>query len=292
MSDPATHNKRLGIVIPTYNRSAILFELLTELTHQAHTVSPQPLIVVVNDGSTDDTSDLPARFAYPLEFIQGDGNWWFTRCADEGSRHAISRGCNAIQIINDDSRIAPDFIKKTLQLVQEAEVNFVFAPISVTVEEPHRVLFSGVTLASFGLKRNRHTAPMSIYTPSSLRIPSDVLPGRGMTFSSALFETLTGFNRQLIQYHSDEDFCLRAKRKGVQPVVYTDLVLFAHHLMTTSGSTLKKATFRQLLRDLFRPQSRVYIPDRIRLIAQHQPILLAPFLLAAHLILIIRANLK
>jgi len=78
----------------------------------------------------------------------------------------------------------------------------------------------------------------------------------------------------------------------VQPLVHTDIVLYAYHLMTSSGSTLKKASFKQLLRDMIRPQSRVYLPDRIRLIAEHQPMLLAPILLIAHVILILRANIK
>ncbi len=292
MNETATHITKLGIVIPTFNRSALLRDLLMELTTQAEHLSSKPLIIVVNDGSTDGTENLPEQFAYPLTFLQGNGKWWFTRCATEGSRYAIEQGCTAIQIMNDDSRLAPDFLQKTLSHIHGAGEKFVFAPISVTVEEPHRVLFSGVKLRYFGLKRMRNTPPMSSYTPSSSSIASDVLPGRGLTFSSAIFQEIIGFNCDFLQYHSDEDFCLRAKSKGVQPLVHTDIVLYAYHLMTSSGSTLKKASFKQLLRDLIRPQSRVYLPDRIRLIAEHQPMLLAPILLIAHVILILRANIK
>jgi GT2 family glycosyltransferase len=282
----------LGIVIPTFNRSAVLYELLSELTAQAVQLNPAPIIIIVNDGSTDDTNSLPSKFDYPIHYIQGDGQWWFTRCADEGARYAIALGCTAIQIINDDSRIAGDFLRHTLNHIASSGVNYVFAPISVTFEKPHRVMFSGVTLRFFGLKRMRNTAAMSSYTPSSSSIESDVLPGRGLTFSSAIFQEIKGFDRDFLQYHSDEDFCLRAKSKGVQPYVHTDIVLYAHHLMTSAGSTLKKSSFKQLIGDLFKRQSRVYLPDRVRIIAKHQPILIAPFLLIAHLILIIRSNLK
>jgi len=292
VNDTTAHSTQLGIVIPTFNRCALLRELLLEITSQAERLSNKPLIVIVNDGSTDDTANLNAQLHYPLHFVNGDGRWWFTRCADEGTRYAIEHGCNAIQIINDDSRIAPDFLQKTLDHILSAEKNFIFAPISLTFEKPHRVLFSGVKLKYFGLKRIRHTAAMTGYTPTSISIESDVLPGRGMTFSGELFNTVKGFNRHLVQYHSDEDFCLRAKQKNVHPVVHTDLVLYAHHLMTASGSSLRKASFKQLLRDLFRPQSRVYLPDRIRLIAKHQPMLIAPLLLIAHILLILRANFK
>jgi GT2 family glycosyltransferase len=292
VSDTKTHTVKLGIVIPTYNRFEHLRELLLELTSQAEQLAEKPLIIIVNDGSTDDTANLAKQFTYPIQFLNGNGLWWFTRCADEGAQSAIEQGCTDIQIINDDSRVAPDFLQKTLEHIRHAGEHYIFAPISVTFEEPHRVLFSGVKLKFFGLKRIRHSASMSNYTPTSISIESDVLPGRGMTFSSALFETIKGFNRNLVQYHSDEDFCLRAKQKNVQPVVHTDLVLYAHHLMTASGSSLRKASFKQLLRDLFRPQSRVYLPDRIRLIAEHQPMLIAPLLLVAHLILILRANFK
>ena len=292
MNHPNSHNPLLGIVIPTFNRSAVLRELLSELTTQAAQLNPQPLIIIVNDGSTDDTSGLPSKFEYPIHYMQGDGQWWFTRCADEGARYAIARGCTAIQIMNDDSRIAGDFLLKTLQHIETSGLHYVFAPVSVTFDKPHRVMFSGVQLRYFGLKRMRNTAPMSSYIPSSSSIESDVLPGRGLTFSSAIFQEIKGFDCDFLQYHSDEDFCLRAKSKGVQPFVHTDIVLYAHHLMTSSGSTFKKASLKQLMADLFKRQSRVYLPDRVRIIAKHQPILIAPFLLIAQLVLIIRSNLK
>jgi GT2 family glycosyltransferase len=292
VNDPNIHNPLLGIVIPTFNRSAVLYELLSELTVQAAQLNPAPIIIIVNDGSTDDTNSLPSKFDYPIHCMQGDGQWWFTRCADEGARYAITLGCTAIQIINDDSRIANDFLHKTILHSASSGVNYVFAPISVTFEKPHRVMFSGVKLRYFGLKRMRNTAAMTVYTPSISSIESDVLPGRGLTFSSAIFQEIKGFDCDFLQYHSDEDFCLRAKSKGVQPLVHTDIVLYAHHLMTSSGSTLKKSSFKQLMGDLFKRQSRVYLPDRMRIIAKHQPMLIAPFLLVAQLILIIRSNLK
>lgn len=281
----------LGIVIPTFNRAQHLEALLTTLKNQVVYQTTRIEIVVVNDGSTDHTSDVVKKFEHVHE-LHGNGSWWFTRCVQEGSLRAIALGCTVIQIINDDCIPADGFLETTLLHVAASEKFFVFAPISITIESPKRIMFGGVRFKFFGLKRIRSFAPLERYLPSVQQIPSDVLPGRGMTYSSALFEELSGFDTALLQYHSDEDFCLRAREKNIQPMVYTDLVLMGHHQLTAGGSSLKKSGWLQLMRSMFQPQSRVYLPDRIRIIAKHQPIILAPLLFIAHIVLIFRSNLK
>jgi GT2 family glycosyltransferase len=282
----------LGIVIPTFNRSAHLKALLEQLKNQAEKSTVRILIVVVNDGSSDQTAGVIAQFGTLVHTVNGSGNWWFTRCAQEGSLYAIQRGCHHIQIINDDSVLEETFLEKTIKHIQESKEQTVFAPLSVTFEKPHRVMFGGVQLRWFGLKRKRTFAPMEAYRPSEKCIPSDVLPGRGMTFSADLFHNIEGFDCKFLQYHSDEDFCLRARHSGAIVCVYTDMVLFAHHELTAAGSSYKRSSLRDLLKAMNKPQSRVYLPDRWRIVRKHHSIFLAPFLFAAHIALILRSNFK
>jgi len=292
MTNPAHSAYTLGIVVPTFNRSSHLKNLLQQLKTQAEKSSINILIVVVNDGSSDGTAGVVAQFGALVQTINGSGDWWFTRCAQEGCTYAIQCGCKHIQIINDDSVLDETFLEKTIKHIHESKEPTVFGPLSVTFEKPHRVMFGGVRFKWLGLKRERAFTPMQAYRPSEKRIPTDVLPGRGMTFSSEVFKKIGGFDCTFLQYHSDEDFCLRAAQEGASICVFTDIVLFAHHELTAAGSSYKRSSFGDVLKAMNQRQSRVYLPDRWRIARKHHSIFLAPLLFAAHIALILRSNFK
>ncbi len=292
MSGTHHHIYELGIVIPTYNRVDHLKNLLDQLELQISQCSSKILILVVNDGCTDDTQAMISAYGPRVQTIHGNGQWWFTRCAHEGCKYAIEQGCRNLQIINDDCVLDEFFIQKTLEHLSEPDSLLLFAPISLTYSTPHRIMFGGATLHWFGLKRKRAFAPMQAYHAEKKRISTDVLPGRGMTFTAELFQKIGGFDCALLQYHSDEDFCMRAANSGASPCVYTDVVLYAHHELTAAGSSYKRTTLRATLQAMNKPQSRVYLPDRWRMVRKHNSFLLAPFLFAAHIALILRSNFK
>jgi len=292
MSGPIHTGFELGIIIPTFNRATHLQNLLGQLEKQLAQIQIAVLVVVVDDGSTDETQQMLTSFEHLVNTVKGNGQWWFTRCAQEGCLYAIEQGSEHLQIINDDCVLDEYFIQNTLNHIRASVGPLLFAPISVTYATPARIMFGGVRLQWFGLKRKRTFKPLEIYQPSKSCIPSDVLPGRGMTFSTTLFQKIGGFHCALLQYHSDEDFCLRAAQAGTAPCVYTDIVLYAHHELTAAGSSYKRTTFRATLQAMSKPQSRVYLPDRWRIVRKHHSIFLAPFLFAAHIALILRANFK
>nr|WTA64406.1 glycosyltransferase [Micromonospora sp. NBC_00855] len=74
---------RCTVVIPTYNRSALLRHSLESLTRQ-RMPADQFEVIVVDDGSTDDTADVAARF-------QGRLNLRYHHQPDEGFRVAAAR---------------------------------------------------------------------------------------------------------------------------------------------------------------------------------------------------------
>ncbi|WP_158603450.1 glycosyltransferase [Micromonospora radicis] len=71
------------VVIPTYNRSALLRHTLDSLTRQ-HLPTDQFEVIVVDDGSTDDTADLAASYRDRLDLR-------YHYQPDEGFRAAAAR---------------------------------------------------------------------------------------------------------------------------------------------------------------------------------------------------------
>ena len=107
---------RLSIVIATYNRSSQLLHLLQSVVEQ--TVPRQEWeCVVVNNNSTDDTASAFETFSarYP------DCNLRMVLEPNQGLSYARNRGIREsegeyIAIVDDDERIAPDFVASYVAL--------------------------------------------------------------------------------------------------------------------------------------------------------------------------------
>jgi glycosyltransferase involved in cell wall biosynthesis len=107
---------RLSIVIATYNRSSQLLNLLQSVVEQ--TLPRQEWeCVVVNNNSTDDTASAFETFSarYP------DCNLRMVLEPNQGLSYARNRGIREsegeyIAIVDDDERIAPDFISSYIEL--------------------------------------------------------------------------------------------------------------------------------------------------------------------------------
>jgi glycosyltransferase involved in cell wall biosynthesis len=96
------------VVIPTFNRSARLAELLHCLSMQPRDVLAR--IVVCDDGSTDDTSEVARGFAtrLPVEYCWQENRGFR---AGQARNLGIARARGDIVIfVDDDVLVAPDFV--------------------------------------------------------------------------------------------------------------------------------------------------------------------------------------
>lgn len=107
MTEPATYkekfdNLKVCVIIPTYNNEKSLAAVI-EAVH-AYTNH----IIVVNDGSTDNTGSIISSYAYvqPISYANNRGKGWALRTA---FRHAYQKGYEyAITIDSDGQHFASD----------------------------------------------------------------------------------------------------------------------------------------------------------------------------------------
>ena len=107
---------RLSLVIATYNRSALLVGALQSVVAQS--AAPEKWeCVVLNNNSTDDTVDRFEEFAA----AHPEFNLRMVTEPNQGLSYARNRGIREsegeyIAIIDDDERIAPEFIEAYIEL--------------------------------------------------------------------------------------------------------------------------------------------------------------------------------
>src|SRR3972149_9777335 len=103
--------KSLYIVIPVHNRKDFTHSCLLSLYRQTLTNFK---IIVIDDGSTDGTSEMIQKEFPEVILLHGDGNLWFTAATNLGVRYALEHDADYIMTLNDDTIATYSFIEKML----------------------------------------------------------------------------------------------------------------------------------------------------------------------------------
>lgn len=122
MADSSSHSRPLvSVVIACFNHAAYLGEAIESAL--AQTYSPVE-IVVVDDGSTDDSAQVARR--YPVRLLQ-QTNKGLAAAGNAGVR--ASRGTFVMRLDADD-RLKPTYVEETLQpLLDNPDLHFVYTQI-------------------------------------------------------------------------------------------------------------------------------------------------------------------
>lgn len=108
----------VSVIIPTYNRAGLLGRALESVRAQTY---PNIQVIVVDDGSTDDTRQVVARF--PMVEYHYQENRRQAAARNTGLRH--SRG-SYIASLDSDDIWEPDFLAKSIACLEQHQLDFVF----------------------------------------------------------------------------------------------------------------------------------------------------------------------
>lgn len=110
----------LSVVLPAYNEAACLQKLLTRISRVLAPVVPQYEIVVVDDGSTDETAAVAEAAAkrLPVRLIRHPQNLGYGCALGSGFETALERGDVIVTLDADDSH-GPELILSMLECLNE-----------------------------------------------------------------------------------------------------------------------------------------------------------------------------
>ena len=101
------HQFNLAIIIPTFNRwedTAICLGRLSRDLYEKKT------IILIDDGSTDGTTQH-CREQFPwVRILQGDGNLWWSGAINLGIKEALRIGADLVLWLNNDNEVEPETI--------------------------------------------------------------------------------------------------------------------------------------------------------------------------------------
>lgn len=212
---------RIGVIIPVRNRKLLLQSILKQLEEQIASCEEnieQLLIVVVDDGSTDGTSELVAEYFPSVKVVKGDGSLWWTGGIVKGMEYAIARfDPDYFVWLNDDLCLAPDFIECLLKTCNSERYKETMVGGIVTDRtNPEWIVYSGLREGK-PLRTFSHFARESELETETLAGNIAIIP-RSIVDRVGLPDA-----KKFPQYGGDFEYVRAVRSKGFKAIVTNKL---------------------------------------------------------------------
>ena len=248
---------KLAFIIPTFNRSKFLFNLLSQINLLEKISGVDIVVIVINDGSTDDT-ELMIKNTFPgTILITGSGNWWWTKCMNAGFIKAMELEQDCVLVMNDDVELKADYLKILLKDYKELPEKSILGSASVSSKAPHRIESAGTgTFKKWKLKFVPYFKNFEVIREDFHGIHKTwTLSGRGTLIPVCVFKLIGFYDERLPQYGSDDEFCIRANMKQLPVYISWNARVYNHTNLTSPGSVIKKDGIFVLLKSFFNRHS-------------------------------------
>lgn len=272
---------KLAVVIPTHNRLKMLRRLLQSLREEQYGFT-KPETIVVNDGSSDGTGQMLTDEFPEVTVVNGDGNWWWTKCINQGIIKAREASIDLVLLLNDDSEIKSGFLNSLMHDYNHVPSNSLLGCTSCSLDETPVLCFAGNREAIRWRLKLIPLAPLYKPVPKSFSgiHNTHTLSGRGMLIPESLIQKIGLFDEQLPQYGSDDDYACRARKAGNNVLVSWNTVVYTNVRETSAGAPHLKGPSTEFFKSFFNKYSVNSLHKAARYYKKHGITWLLPFYIA------------
>lgn len=216
--------KIITIIIPIYNRLEVTKEgissIIDSLNHYYTNGESSCFfnVVIVDDGSTDGSSNWIAVNHPKIHLLQGDGNLWWSGAVNMGAKYSIEKlKSDFLLLMNDDVELKEDYFVSLERLLSK-EANSI---IGSTIIDIHTQK-TWSKLMSF----NTYTG-ISTTIDNFSNKPNKWVTGMGVVVPAAIINKIGYWDsKNFPQYFGDADYAIRASIAGYRVICNKNLVIY------------------------------------------------------------------
>lgn len=264
-------NRKIFVVIPVFNRLNYTKKCISSIFAQTYKKFE---VILVNDGSTDNTEQYISSNFPKVKIIKGNGNWWWTKSMFEGVKYVLitAKKTDYILEMNNDLYFDKNYFKTLVDTAKNYK-NSIIGSICVRAQRPTEVVEAGVRIDwSTGLVYGvAQTISNKLLYYKNMEVVDDIdaLPGKGTLIPVSVFSKKVNFKfKEFPHYIADYEFAINAKKHGYNLLVSTRAV--AKHYWEATGlsgkTTESKKSYSRALSLLFGRKSMNNIIDWIKFV--------------------------
>lgn len=236
----------LYIVTPVFNRINFTKQYLYALNNQT---TRNFKIVIVDDGSTDGTSEMIKKNFPEVILLKEKGDLWWAEATNIGVKYSISNGANYVMTLNDDTLPKPDFIEKMLYWSSlNPDVLLGAAALSHSSSE---IIFGGNNISWINRTIKPVLETLTIEERFGLH-EVNFFPGRGLLIPVEVFHQIGYYDsNNFPQTVADLDFTHRAARAGFKIFCNYDAKIIIFENESANTYFKKNKSFKNFMMHLF-----------------------------------------
>jgi O-antigen biosynthesis protein len=228
---PFSNAPDVTIVLVLRNRAELTFACLMSIRECLSGSDVGIEVVILDNGSTDLTSDLLARVR-GAKIIRKSENLHFLRGVNLATVGARGR---AILLLNNDAQLFPGSLEAAADTLESAaDIGAVGARIILPdglVQEAGSIIWRDGTCVGYGRGRSPNDPEVMF------RRDVDYCSGAFLLTRRELFERLNGFDECFVPaYYEEVDYCVRLWQAGFRVVYEPDAVIMHYEFGSASSS--------------------------------------------------------
>ena len=256
------------IVIPVYNRWKYTQACIESLNKQIY---KDFKIIVVDDGSSDGTSEKINDLYPNVHVIKGDGNLWWTGGINEGIKYALSQKADYVLSLNNDTLTYPGYLQELINAA-EKKPNSLIGSLAVDSETKKELYAAGFIKWYV----DKYTDLLNDLGNDDKKGIHEVgfFPGRGLLIPKQVFDKVGLFDQKTFpHYMADYDFTLTAKKNGFKTYCCLEAKLGVYIDASGAHDIFSNKTFKNYKEHLFGMKGAGNLPLFYKYVIRHCPTL-------------------
>ena len=204
-------------------------------------------VVVVDDGSTDETVERMTQNHPECKLLQTRGDVFWTETVNVGIAWALADGATWVMTLNNDTLCPPNFLENMMRLARPEILTG-----AVAIEKDTEVVTYGGELHNWWTNTNTNLLDILPTTTQHGLQEVSHFPGRGLLIHKDVFARIGLFDaKNFPHYYADYDFTVVAKRSGYRVYANYDAKLITYPDASGDKALRKEKTWANYRGHLF-----------------------------------------
>ena len=244
---------KLEIITPVHNRKNFTLQCLRSLQN-ADQSGLDVHIIVVDDGSTDGTSEA-IRLQFPfVEIIKGDGNLWYTAGTNRGIQAALIRKPDYILAINNDQVFHAQALQRLILCARQNRKAIIGA-LLLDWNRPEYVMATGARWDTL-YGGWRHPQSLTAWNVPRDAWEVEIIVGNCVLYPIEVIEQEGLMNEVALPMYGDAEYTPRLRRAGWKLLIESRAYVWCQP--NTSPPSLRTLSIKEILNALIFNQKNSY----------------------------------